>query len=233
VDELEGRFDVPGQSARRSARAVMAMISGLLAASLSVSACGQAPGTPVASSDPTTAGTGSVTDTSHIVRATATPPPLTATARCPLTAALVSSITGVRVYERASIPSGSCVFDSKAGGTGLGPSEVRVVVQTGTDDLGSLYSYFSQQRAGGLPSCQPFRLLRRPDLGPGAFETLCGAASSAPTSSGPASADDYLPLQDHRQLTVTVNRGVAVRDHRLVTCEAQTAAIVKQIAASW
>jgi hypothetical protein len=144
---------------------------------------------------------------------------------CPLTAQAVSSIVGVRVYEQPAVPAGSCAFDSSRTGHGLTPKEVRVDVETGTDDLAALYTFFAQRSATDFSSCRPFRLERRSDLGAGGFETECGAT---PTS-GPASVDDYLPTQDRGQLTVTVNRGSAVPDHSVATCARESAAIVALI----
>jgi hypothetical protein len=230
VDELDGRSHVRSQSTRRRAgwAGVAIVAFGVLV--LAGSACGSTSTASGASSTVTTIGDGAVADTSQTTpRLSVAAPLLAAKPTCPVSVTTISTILGARVHEEPSGASGSCAFDSIPGGQGLSPAEIRVVIEVGPNDLSSLYGFFSPQVAKGLPSCRPYRLVDQPVLGPGAFETTCGATATA----GPSSADEYFPLQDHRQLTVTVNRGLGVPDHQVATCEAEIAALVKLIHASW
>jgi hypothetical protein len=205
----------------------LGVVGVLLAAA---SACGQNGGLPkLASSGVTTIAAGSVPGNS-----TTTSPPgngglLTPGAHCPLTAATVSAVVGVHVYAQPGKPAGSCSFDSLPDGQGLEPSEVRVIIQTGPDDLISLYGFFVQQSVKGMPGCDPFQVDRRPDLGPDAFETECGATPTL----GPSSADEYLPIGGNGQLTITVNRGLAASDHGVGACLSETATILRLVREAW
>jgi len=219
VDQLDCRPAFSGRTAGPNLRAVvwLGLVGVLL---VGTAACGQNGGLPkLGSSGGTTVAAGSVPAS----------PLLAPTSTCPLTAAAVASVVGVSVHEEVTVPAGSCAFDSTAGGQGLEPSEIRVNIQTGPNDLASLYRFFAQESSTGQPSCQPFEVIRRPDLGAGAFETACGATATL----GPSSADDYLPTQNSGQLTVTVNRGLDVGDHRLAACKAETEAILGLIRKSW
>jgi hypothetical protein len=203
---------------------------GLGALLLGLSACGSTSTASAPSSTVTTVGAGAVADTSHPTPGLSGSVTLLASKpTCPVTATTMSTILGTRVYEEPLGAPGSCAFDSTPGGRGFGASEVRVVIQVGPNDLSSMYGFFAPQAAKGVTGCRPYRVVRRSDLGPGGFETICGATKTA----GPSSADEYFPLQDHRQLTVTVNRGLGVADHDVVTCERQITATVKQIHTSW
>jgi hypothetical protein len=192
---------------------------------VALSGCGQLPVAPRFESR-SSAGTAAPV-TSSTVPTPALPGLLAPGPTCPLDAAAVSSIVGAVVHEEGR-PDGSCAFDTTAGGQGLQPSEIRVSIQKTPDDLSSVYRYFAQKTADESASCRPFRLLRRPDLGPGAFETACGATATL----GPSSADDFIPADDGA-VTVTVNRGLSVRDHSISLCQAELATLVALIRRSW
>ena len=231
MDDDDRRSDVLGSAKRHGVVAVLCIVL------LGVPACGGSPAASLTSDGaPTLPSVTAPPPTSPpskpALPSSAASPSTTLLkpgAGCPVSAATVTSITGTRVYGESSTSAGSCAFDSLAGGRGLLPSEIRVDIQIGSNDLPSLYAYFAPLTAKGVAGCRPFEVLRRPDLGPGAFETLCAATPTA----GPSSADDFLPLKGHRALTVTVNRGVGVRDHSVAACAAEVAALLRRIRAAW
>jgi hypothetical protein len=235
VLKLDWRPGVRGRSAESHLGCAFRLgVAGMLLLLAAAAGCGQNAGLPrLASSGATTSAASSVPGGS--TPPTTTSPPagtgtlLTPGPHCPLSAATVSSVVGVHLYEEPADPPGSCSFDSVPGGQGLQSSEIRVNIQTGDDDLISLYGFFVRESAQGMPGCEPFRVDRRPDLGPDAFETACGATATL----GPSSADDYLPTNGSGQLTITVNRGLAVSDHRVATCLAETATILRLVRAAW